>query len=150
MTSHAPDGADEVLIWRGTPSQVLNLGPFILGVLFCWLVLPALWALWRWLQTRTTQYRLTSQRIAVRTGVFHVRAVDMPLYRVKDQSLDMPLWLRVFGLGHIDLATSDPTFPHMRLFALPEPDALRERLYQAVERARRAHGVREIEVSALP
>ncbi len=150
MVNDAPDETDEALIWHGTPSQVLNIGPFVLGVLFCWLVLPALWAVWRWLQTRTTQYRITTRRIAVRTGVFNVRAVDMPLYRVKDQSLDMPLWLRVFGLGHIDLATSDLSFPRLRLFALPDPDALRERLHQAVERARRAHGVREIDVSQTP
>jgi len=147
MTTEFKDPPNETVIWQGSPSQLVNTVPFLAGALLFWLVLPAVWALWRWLQTRTTTYRVTTERIAVRTGVFNVRAADMPLYRVKDESLDMPFWLRIFNRGHIDLVTSDPTYPHLRLFALPDPDTLRERLHQAVETARRVKGVRELDIT---
>lgn len=141
------EDAIETVLWEGSPSQWTNCGVCLLAFLLCWLLLPPLWALWRWLQIRSTRYRITTTRFTVRSGVLHVQAMDLPLYRVKDHSLDMPLWLRLVNLGHIDLVTSDATHPNMRLTALPDPDSLREELRLAVERARRNKGVREIDIN---
>ena len=140
---------DERTIWDGSPSQWLNVGPFIACALLFWLVLPVFWALWRYLQVRCTKYRLSTQRLSVRTGVLNVRAVDVEHYRIKDHSLDQPLLLRLVGLGNIDIVTSDPTCQYITLRAIASPDEVREHLRKSVEHVRVIKGVREIELNTI-
>lgn len=45
---------EEKTVWVGTPSQVVNLGSFILLGLFFWLVIPLFIILWKWLVVRNT------------------------------------------------------------------------------------------------
>ena len=42
----------EETIWRGTASQLKNLGCFILCFLFCWLIVPIFIGLRRYLETK--------------------------------------------------------------------------------------------------
>lgn len=135
----------ETLLWEGRPSQWLNIGPFLAGGLLFWLVVPALWALWRYLQVRSTTYRLSTQRLSIKTGVFNIKAIDVEHYRIKDHTLDQPLSLRLAGLGNVDIVTSDATYHHLTLRAISNPEALREQLRTAVEHVRDVKGVREVD-----
>ena len=56
-------GQDEVDVWEGTPSQVVNLGVFIFGLILFILVIPLFYALWKWLVVKNIRYELTSQRL---------------------------------------------------------------------------------------
>jgi uncharacterized membrane protein YdbT with pleckstrin-like domain len=132
----------ETLIWEGHPSQWTNFGWF----LACILIVPIPFALWRWIETRCFVYRITSERIAIRQGVFSKRTDELELYRVKDTALVEPFWLRMVSLGHLDLTTSDRTTPFIRIAAVPEPARIREELRRAVEHMRAARGVREADI----
>jgi uncharacterized membrane protein YdbT with pleckstrin-like domain len=147
MTKAIAPPDSETVLWEATPSQWLNIGPFLIGGLLCWLVVPAVWALWRYLQVRSTKYRLTTQRLSIRTGVFNIRAVDVEHYRIKDHSLDQPLLLRLVGLGNVQIGTSDASYRHLTLRGIATPEELREILRKAVERVREIKGVREIDLS---
>lgn len=141
--------AQETLIWEGSPSQWTNFKLFFVCALLCWLIVPIFIALWRWLETSRHVYRITSQRIIITQGVMTRRTDQLELYRAKDTSLLEPFWLRIFKLGHVDLVTSDPTTPFLRLQAVPNAAALREQLRTAIEGLRVSKGIRELDIGEV-
>jgi uncharacterized membrane protein YdbT with pleckstrin-like domain len=139
--------AQETIIWEGSPSQVTNLGIYVLCALLFFLVVPIFYAIWRWIVTRCLRYSVTDQRVRVTEGVFNKRTDSLELYRVKDVVLLEPLGLRLFALGNIELRTSDLNTPLLVLRAVPTPQSLREKILVATEARRQARGVRELDVS---
>jgi uncharacterized membrane protein YdbT with pleckstrin-like domain len=135
----------ESVLWEGHPSQWTNFPVF----LACLLIIPIPLAFARWLQTRCFTYKVTTERIVITRGVFSKRTDELELYRVKDTTLLQPFWLRLVGLAHIQLTTSDRTTPDLRLAAIPGAAELRELLRQNIERLRAAKGIREMDVGEV-
>lgn len=138
--SEQRSGSEEVL-WQGTPSQVLNW-PWWLA---CVLVLPIPVALWKWFETRTNEYKLTSERLQLRTGLLNKRTDDLELYRVRDTIIEEPFIYRLFGAGNITLETSDRSHPTFRLPAVKNPREIYEHIRRQVEVMRRQKRVREVD-----
>ncbi len=138
--------SEEKEVWRGTPSQVVNLGTFLLMGLFFWLVIPLLVILWKWLVTKNTKYELTTERLRTRYGVLNKKTDELELYRVRDYRLEQPFFLRIFSLGNIILETSDKSHPQVVIRAIPNGEELRELLRTHVEANRTRKGVREIDI----
>jgi uncharacterized membrane protein YdbT with pleckstrin-like domain len=137
--------AQEEEVWSGTPSQVVNLGTFIICGLFFWLVFPLFIILWKWLVVKNIKYELTSQRLQTRHGVLNKKTDQLELYRVKDYKLVQPLFLRLFSLGNIVLETSDRSSPIVLIEAVPGAEALREKVRLHVEARRDSKRVREVD-----
>ncbi|PCJ47671.1 MAG: hypothetical protein COA74_11080 [Gammaproteobacteria bacterium] len=135
----------ETKIWSGSPSQVVNIIPFILSVLFIWLIFPLFIILWKWLVTKTTTYELTNQRLTTRSGVFNKTVDELELYRIKDHRLDQPFFLRIFSLGNIILDTSDKTHPTVVISAISNVDKIRGDIRTFVEERRDNKRVREVD-----
>jgi membrane protein YdbS with pleckstrin-like domain len=140
--------SQEQLLWTGRPSQIVNLGSFILCGLLFWLVIPIFIALWNWLTIRCMTYELTNQRFRISRGVLSRRTDELELYRVKDTSLVQPFWLRIFSLANIVMITSDMSTPSVSIKGIPFDNAkqLRETLRSHVEQLRERKRVREIDV----
>ena len=138
--------SEEALLWRGTPSQLVNLPWYVLWLLLFWLVIPLFILLWQWLVIRTTVYELTSERLKLRSGVLNKHLDEVELYRVRDYKLEQPFFQRLFGLGNIVLQTSDRSHPSVRLRAIRDGEQLYERVRAAVEECRARKGVRELDV----
>jgi len=165
-SAHSPEIAqsEEQLLWTGRPSQIVNLGSFILCGLLFWLVVPISIALWkwllfwlvvpifialrRWLTIRCMTYESTNQRFRVTSGVLSRRTEELELYRVKDTSLVQPFWLRIFSLANIAMTTSDMSTPSVSIKGIPFDTAkqLRETLRSHVELLRERKRVREVDV----
>ncbi len=162
--SPSPD-APETVLWRGTPSQWTNLGSYILCLLLAvavaalylvitpaqplvllGLAVPALWALCRWTATRTERYELTTERIRVRMGFLSKTTQELELYRVRDYKIVEPFWLRLVGVGHVILASSDRSTPQTTLRAVPGVTALKDQIRAQTERQRQRRGVRDLDV----
>jgi uncharacterized membrane protein YdbT with pleckstrin-like domain len=137
--------AEEQSLWKGSPSQAVNFGTYLLCLLLCWLVVPIFYALWRWIDTRMTEYELTSQRLVLRSGVFNRKTEEIELYRVRDSSLDEPLLLRLFGAGNILLYAIDSSAPTIVLRGVRMAADVRQKLRAAVEAVREQKRVRSIE-----
>jgi uncharacterized membrane protein YdbT with pleckstrin-like domain len=144
------DKVSEEQVWEGSPSQVRNLGFYVVCALTCWLVVPIFLALWRWMETRCIRFTLTSERLKMASGVFTRRTDEVELYRVKDTALTEPFFLRLFGLGTIELTTTDATTPVVVLPAIAEAGQVRERIRTHVELSRQRRGVRDVEVEHIP
>lgn len=146
MTSQ-PDVADESeqTLWKGSSSQLLHFGTYLLCGLFCWLVVPIFIALAKWIQTRCRVYEITTERIKITRGVFSRQTEQLELYRLRDYTLVEPFWLRMFGLGNILLTTADDSSPSLTIEAVPEAGALRDQIRKHVELRRDRKRVRVTE-----
>ncbi len=133
---------EEKVLWQGSPSQWTNFWPFVL----CVLVVPIPYAIWRYIATSCFTYEVTDQRIRIRQGVFNRRTDSLELYRVKDASFVQPFVMRLVGIGHVELETSDATNPVLWIRGVPDADVLREKVLKAVDAVRDRKGVREMDV----
>ena len=155
-----PATVSEEVLWKGSPSQVLNLGKYLVALLLAigiaigglffppvWaaLVVPLGWALWIFIETRSIRHELTTERIRMSAGVFNQKMDDVELYRVKDTSMERPFWYRVFGLSSLIIETSDRSQPHIEIKAVHNGDELRETLRKQVEFWRDKKRVREVD-----
>ena len=131
----------ERTVWRGTPSQLTNFGTFIFCILFCWLIFPVFIALWRFLSVRCTFYELTNQRLKISHGVFNQSKDEIELYRVKDTHMEQPFLLRLFRLGNLTIYSSDRSSQKTTLYAIHNPQKVRENLRRCVEQCRDSKGV---------
>src|ERR1044072_8686799 len=118
----------EETIWRGTSSQIKNLGLFILSGLFCWLIVPIFIALTRYLQTKNNVFELTNERLKITEGVFSKVTETLELYRVKDNEVRQPFFSRLFSLENILVNTSDLSSPVILLEAIPKSIGLADKL----------------------
>lgn len=110
------------------------------------LVIPLFMWLIRWWVTKCTSYELTTQRLRIRSGVLNKRVDDLELFRVRDYSMEQPLMLRLVGLGHLTMITSDATTPSVSIRAIPGVEAVREKLRTAVQAERDRKRVRQLDV----
>jgi uncharacterized membrane protein YdbT with pleckstrin-like domain len=155
-------GVSEEVLWKGSPSQVLNLGKYLLALLlagvifvvglvtaqiYLWaaLIIPVVWAIWICLQTRSIRTELTSERIRLEQGILNRKLDDVELYRVKDTSMERPFWYRLFGLSTLIIETSDLSQPRIEIKAVHDGDNLRESLRKQVELLRDKKRVREVD-----
>lgn len=150
----------------GSAGQLINftLYTFAVPVLIAMLVSAALvslpWAryalmggtavgviyvVWVYLLAKMERYELTTQRLRQKHGVLNVRTDVMELYRVKDIIVEEPLVYRMMGQGTVIVLSSDRSVPRLLLRAIKDPHALADTLREAVENARVAKGVREID-----
>ena len=97
----------EKTIHQTSPSQIVNLKYFLLSgllaagvivlsfvlenpVLLVLLLVPAVYAWWKWLLVRSMKLTLTDQRIIVSQGVFNKVTNETELYRVRVQREAIP------------------------------------------------------------
>lgn len=142
--------ATENHVWTGTSSQIENLGIFLLcGLLSLTLFLipiVAAVAFWKYLVVKNQTYELTSQRLKMHSGVLNKKIDELELYRVKDTKFDQPFFLRLFGLANVVLVTSDETTPLITIKAIPDAQAIREKIRALVEERRDQKRVRMAEL----
>lgn len=137
---------DERTVWKGSSSQVINLGTYVLCFLLIWLVVPLFIWIWKWIENRCRVYEITTQRVRITQGVFTKRTDELELYRVNDTSLLEPFWYRRFGAGNIILNTNDTTNPVLTLEAIKGAAQLREEIRKNVEICRERKRVRVTEM----
>jgi|APGre2960657468_1045069.scaffolds.fasta_scaffold149852_1 uncharacterized membrane protein YdbT with pleckstrin-like domain len=140
----------ENILWSGTPSQVTNLGTFVIwGILACTLVLAPvslILIIWKYLEVKNQVYELTNQRLKMHSGVLSKKIEELELYRVRDTQFEQPFFLRLFGLGNVILFTTDSTSPEIILPAIPNAQGVREQIRNAVEETRDSKRVRVSEL----
>ncbi|MEX1113948.1 MAG: PH domain-containing protein [Akkermansiaceae bacterium] len=147
-------------VWKGSPSQWLNLGPYTAGVIaivglivggiffppaFIGLVLPIGWMVWSYLTVRTRVFELTSERLRITRGIINQTIDEVELYRVKDTQMIRTWWMRLTGLASISMETSDRTMPSLVIPAIHGGLELREQLRKLVEIQRDKKRVREMD-----
>ena len=97
----------EKTIYHTCPSQIRNLLPFIISLvvaaaiitaavmadnnlILIGLVIPVVYAFWKWVVIKTTSLTITDERIIVSEGVFNKTTNETELYRVRDTTIEEP------------------------------------------------------------
>lgn len=151
--------SEETSLWKGSPSQWLNLwtyviagllvvaigiaGFFTAGLALIGLVVPLVWILWKYLTVRCRTFELTTERLKITEGVINQHLDEVELYRVKDVLMIRPWWMRVTGLATLVLETSDRSLPSLNIPAIRGGTDLKEQLRKHVELQRDRKRVRE-------
>ena len=136
----------EETIWRGTASQLKNLGCFILCFLFCWLIVPIFIGLRRFLETKNQIFELTNERLKTTQGIFSKVTESLELYRVKDIEVLQPFIYRIVGLENIKVNTSDLSSPVILMDGISQKVGLADKLRNQVEIIRAQKKVRELDI----
>lgn len=120
----------------------MGFGAFYI-TLICFSLISMLWS---WLSVSCTEYSLTSERLMVKKGVLNITVDEAELYRVKDYTLEKPLFLRIFGQSNIVLNTSDISNPILKLEGIDKGEVVIRKIRESVEAQRKIKGVREIDM----
>ena len=92
-----------------------------------------------WLQSLSTRFEITSQRVRIERGLLSKVKDSIELFRIDHFDLHKPLGMRLAGYCLLHLRSSDTSFATVILYGIPNleqlADTLRERSLS--ERARR-------------
>jgi uncharacterized membrane protein YdbT with pleckstrin-like domain len=110
-----------------------------------YLLIPLLLWFVPWLRTKCYIFELTNERIRIKRGVLNREIDETELYRVRDTTVREPFFLRLFGLGTIIMETSDRSDPTLTIMAIRDPNGLRSKIRDKVEKMREAKGVRDVD-----
>lgn len=76
-----------------------------------------------------------------------MRTTDtLELYRIEDLQLTEPLYLRILGLAHVKVLSTDRINPMLIIMAIAKGEEMFSNIRLTSERARRSVGVRKLEV----
>jgi len=160
--------------WEGRPSQILNFFPFLVTFTIIGLIvyfaseiyfyMPNeiksyvswrniailcavifLYPISKYLSLKCHQYTITDDKIYIKSGVLSSKIESAEMFRVKDQTIVKPLFLRIFGMGNLILLTSDPTTPTIKINAIRDVELLLHNVQKCTVAARKQHGVREFD-----
>lgn len=83
------------------------IGSWVLGILFCWLLLiPLILAIKKTVIFTRVELILTNKRIVYKRGVFNTKSFDVPLNKVQDVRVQTTFWGRAFNTNKIYIVTS--------------------------------------------
>jgi len=135
----------EELLFQGNPALLASLGPLLVCIFTLGLGL-----LYYWGHSRSTSYRITTQRVVVETGLFSKRLDQIDLYRIHDYVVERPFGQRLMGTGNLVLSTQDRTTPAVKLAGLStDVVKLYEQLRKATEVEKRRRGVRVLDADPI-
>ena len=101
--------------------------------------------LWCGLPWTFTRYSLSADRLFIKRGIFTIREDEVRLYRIRDISLRQSFLQRIFGLGTINISSSDSTMGNFQLINIRKSRDVKEMLSDTVEieRERKRVSMRE-------
>lgn len=92
--------------------------------------------IWCGLPWTFTVYKLTSDRIFIKSGIFNIVEEEVRLYRIKDTTLKRKFIQRIFGLGNIYVCSNDSSLKNFTLINIKNSSEIREKISELVEEER--------------
>ena len=116
----------------------LSMKDIVLGLLCT----GGLWCIYVVARNLTTRYKLTNQRLTLRSGIVSQKVEEVEVYRVRDVSMEQEVVGRLLGFGDVVVHSSDASLPRMVLKNVPAPNKIKEQIRAASRQGRRFEGVR--------
>jgi len=131
------------------PSQWINSGWILFGLVGLPFVIPPLIAIWKMIETHCHRYDFYEDHILESNGVFDVTRNEIHYFRIKSIQIEEPFLYRVVEISNIHIKTSDQFNQEVTLRALPVGKTLVTDLRRVVKSERKAHSVREFDMYDL-
>lgn len=131
------------------PSQWLNAGWILFGLVGIPLVFPTVIAIYKMIETHCHRYDFYEDHILESKGVFSVIRNEVHYFRIKSIQVEEPFLHRVVDISNVHIKTSDQYMLDFTLKALPVGRTLVKDLKRVVKVERKAHNVREFDMYDL-
>lgn len=116
-----------------------------LPIFFLFSLLGIIFLFRAWYNIVSRQYRLTTERLFIRSGLIARHVEELELYRVKDLKLQQGILERIFRIGTITVLSTDDTTPVVVLSGIADPEPVKEVIRSQYRAARQREGVRGAE-----
>ena len=157
------DPEDEETLFTKTPATRAYLGRMIgagiwsiIGIIvllviefnaFASIVLPPLviggiTALGIWIETHSTEYKLTTQRFFLKKGLIAKHLDELELFRVKDVTVNQGVIQRMLGFGSVTILSTDDSTPKITMHGIAKPTEVKEiirKTYRVARKKERVH-----------
>ena len=92
-----------------------------------------------WIQSLSTNYEITTQRVRIERGLFSKVKESVELFRIDHFDVLKPLGMRITGNCMLHLRSSDAGFPSIEIFGVPDAESMADKLRECSlkERTRR-------------
>ena len=153
----------ENIICEVSPSQILNLKAFVFSILamaaivaaaiytkenlvYTLLIIPVVYVLWKYFSLKSIKLKLTDQRIILCEGLLNKTTNETELYRVRDSSIEEPLFFRIFGCGNVNIFTTDEADSQLHFKGYKKPHWLKDQIrnYSEACRQKKRYGMDSI------
>lgn len=88
-----------------------------------------------------TTYKLTEEKLLIKTGFLSITEEEIQLYRIMDVTLKCSLFQRLFKVGTIHCCSADRTTPEFNIKDVKNPSMVKELLSKNIEIQRRTKGI---------
>jgi len=113
---------EERVIWEGKPSGIMDSIKEKGGM-------------------NATTYKLTNERIIVKSGLLSKKQEDLELVRVKDIRVTQGMKERLMKIGSVEITSTDSSTPSLTFVDVREPNEVKEMVRRAVKDAKSTSGV---------
>lgn len=134
-------GVEQVIFDTSASPIALSMRDLALGLLCT----GGLWCLYVVALNLTTRYRLTNQRLTLRSGIISQKVEEIEVYRVRDVTVEQETMGRLLGFGDVIVHASDASSPRLVLRNVMAPMRVKEQVRAASRQGRRTEGVRATE-----
>ncbi len=102
--------------------------------------------LWCGLPFTFTVYSMSRDRLFIKRGVLSIQEDEVRLYRIRDISLRRTFLQRLFGLGTLNVCSTDSNLRDFKIINIPRSKEVKEQLSEMVEaeRQRKRVSAREL------
>ena len=112
------------------------------------LVIGGLTVLGIWIETHSTEYRLTTQRFFFEKGLISKHLNELELFRVKDITVKQGVIQRMLGFGSVTILSTDDSTPKIVMHGIAKPTEVKELLRKTYRIARKKERVQAAEFIA--
>lgn len=121
--SRATEGSShEIVLWEGKPAGISDRLKGIIGL-------------------NTTSYKITSQRIMVKTGLIGKNVEEIELLRVRDLSVAQSIMQRMLGIGTLTVFSDDTSSPQLLFKKIRDAQTVKDVLRKAVRDEKIANNI---------
>jgi uncharacterized membrane protein YdbT with pleckstrin-like domain len=102
------------------PSQWINIGYILFGIVASPLVFPFLIMLYKMLDVYYWRYEFYENHVIEKRGVFSVTRTELYYHRIKGIQHHAPFLYRIVGISQIQIVSSDPFASFFQFMAIPK------------------------------
>jgi len=131
------------------PSQWINLGYILFGVIASPIVIPFLVMIYKILDVHFWRYEFYENHVIERRGVFSVTRTEVHYHRIKGIQHEAPFLYRLVGISSIYVVTSDPFAQVFEFKAIFKGLELSEIIRMKVHDGRKSNKMKELDIFHL-
>jgi len=127
----AKEAEVERVLFAGRPAVIVTAWQWVAV-----LVTLGIAYLYYWVQSLSTAYEITTQRVKIERGLLSKSKESVELFRIDHFDVVKPLGMRLAGHCLLQLRSTDTSFPSVEIFGVPDLEPLADTLRECSLRER--------------